>query len=159
MSARGTEIVGARAFPGNPYDGHTLAEQIGQATILMQSLEGAPRPKTAIVDLGYRGVTVPGIHRGKIKQLSTHARRVLKRRQAVEPVIGHLKEDCGLRRNWLKGSQGDRLHPVLCAAGYNLRWLMRAVVRLGVKGFFVLRFLLLVFAPVRLRKVGHCISG
>ncbi|MBS0353196.1 MAG: hypothetical protein JSR83_04750 [Proteobacteria bacterium] len=48
----------------------------------------------------------------------------------MEPVIGCLKDDCGLGRNWLKGSEGDLLHPVLCAARYNLRWLMRAVVRL-----------------------------
>ena len=52
---------GARAFPGNPYDGHTLAEQIEQATILMQDVKGAPKPHTAIVDLGYRGVEVPGV--------------------------------------------------------------------------------------------------
>lgn len=100
---------------------------------------GAPKPHTALVDLGYRGVEVPGveiIHRGRIKSLSAKARRLLKRRQAVEPVIGHLKEDCGLRRNWLKGSEGDVLHPVLCAAGYNLRWLMRAVTRLGLKALF-----------------------
>jgi IS5 family transposase len=138
---KGNLIVGARAFPGNPYDGHTLAEQIEQATILMQDVKGAPKPHTAIVDLGYRGVEVPGveiIHRGRIKSLSAKARRLLKRRQAVEPVIGHLKDDCGLRRNWLKGSEGDVLHPVLCAAGYNLRWLMRAVVRLGLKALLVL---------------------
>ena len=53
-------------------------------------------------------------------------------------MIGHLKDDCGLRRNWLKGSEGDVLHPVLSAAGYNLRWLMRAVVRLGLKALLVL---------------------
>ena len=53
-------------------------------------------------------------------------------------MIGHLKDDCGLRRNWLKGSEGDVLHPVLCAAGYNLRWLIRAVARLGLKAHFVL---------------------
>ena len=138
---KGNLIVGARAFPGNPYDGHTLTEQIEQATILMQEVQGAPKPHTAIVDLGYRGVEVPGveiIHRGRIKSLSAKARRLLKRRQAVEPVIGHLKDDCGLRRNWLKGSEGDVLHPVLCAAGYNLRWLMRAIVRLGLKALFAL---------------------
>ena len=70
--------------------------------------------------------------------MSAQARRLLKRRQAVEPVIGHLKDDCGLRRNWLKGAEGDVLHPVLCAAGYNLRWLMRAVARLGLKALFAL---------------------
>ena len=107
----------------------------------MQEVQRAPKPHTAIVDLGYRGVEVPGveiIHRGRIRSLSAKARRLLKRRQAVEPVIGHLKDDCGLRRNWLKGSEGDVLHPVLCAAGYNLRWLMRAVVRLGLKALLVL---------------------
>ena len=138
---KGNPIVGARAFPGNPYDGHTLTEQIKQATILMQEVQGAPKPHTAIVDLGYRGVKVPGveiIHRGRIKSLSAKARRLLKRRQAVEPVIGHLKDDCGLRRNWLKGSQGDDLHAALCAADYSLRWLMRAVARLGLKALVAL---------------------
>ena len=57
-------------------------------------------------------------------------------------MIGHLKDDCGLRRNWLKGSEGDVLHPVLCAAGYNLRWLMRAIARLGLKALFALWILL-----------------
>ncbi|MCP2802691.1 transposase, partial [Salmonella enterica subsp. enterica serovar Typhimurium] len=51
--------------------------------------------------------------------------RWVKRRQAIEPIIGHVKDDCGLRRCWLKGAQGDAMHAVLCAAGYNLRWLMR----------------------------------
>ena len=82
------------------------------------------------------------IHRGRIKSLSIKARRLLKRRQAVEPVIGHLKDDCGLRRNWLKGSEGDVLHPVLCAAGYNLRWLMRAIARLGLRALCSLWLLL-----------------
>ena len=46
----GNLIVGARAFHGNPYDGHTLAEQIEQATILMQ--DTGVKPETAFVDLG-----------------------------------------------------------------------------------------------------------
>lgn len=123
-------VVGARAFAGNPYDGHTLAEQIEQTTILMQDIAGSPRPETVIVDLGYRGAQVDGvelIHRGRIKSLSKQQRRWLKRRQAVEPVIGHLKDDCGMRRCWLKGELGDAMHTVLCAAGYNLRFLMRAI--------------------------------
>ena len=39
-------------------------------------------------------------------------------------------------RCWLQGATGDALHAVLCAAGYNIRWLLRAIVRLGVNGFF-----------------------
>jgi IS5 family transposase len=123
-------LVGAMTFPGNPYDGHTLATQLEQTAVLLQDLPGQPRPKTAIVDLGYRGVCVDGvdiIHRGKYKSLNTAQRKSLKRRQAVEPIIGHLKDDCGLRRCWLKGALGDALHALLCAAGYNLRFLMRAI--------------------------------
>lgn len=138
-------IVGARAFPGNPYDGHTLTESLEQATILMQDVSDkaghATRPDTAIVDLGYRGAQVTGvkvIHRGRIGSLNERERRWLKRRQAIEPVIGHLKDDCGLRRNWLKGAIGDAINPVLAAAGYNVRWLMRAIARMGLRGLFAL---------------------
>jgi transposase, IS5 family len=64
----------------------------------------------------------------------------LKRRQAIEPVIGHAKADHGMLRCWLKGSTGDALHAVLCAAGFNIRWLMRAIVRLGLKGLLLRLF-------------------
>lgn len=136
---KGNLIVGARSFPGNPYDGHTLAEQLEQSGILMQDIKGNPKPSTAIVDLGYRGVSIPGvdiIHRGKAKRLTIPQRTCLKRRQAVEPVIGHLKSDCGMSRSWMKGQLGDALHAVLCAAGYNLRWLLRSIVRMGLKGLY-----------------------
>ena len=75
-------------------------------------------------------------HRGKDKRLTDEERSLLKRRQAIEPIIGHLKADHRMDRCHLKGSQGDALHAVLCAAGYNIRWLLRAIVRLGVNGFF-----------------------
>ncbi len=84
--------------------------------------------------------TVGIIHRGKFKSLTKPQRRWLKRRQAVEPAIGHLKSDNRMDRCWLKGSLGDALHAVLCAAGYNLRWLMRAMLRLGLKAVFCARF-------------------
>ena len=132
-------MVGARSFTGNPYDGHTLAEQLEQVTILTE--DTGRSPKQVVVDLGFRGVDAhnPGveiIHRGKFKSLTSAHRRWLKRRQAVEPAIGHLKHDNGMDRCWLKGSMGDALHAVLCAAGYNIRWLLRAIVRLGLKGLF-----------------------
>jgi len=57
----------------------------------------------------------------------------------VEPAIGHLKHDNGMDRCWLMGQTGDALHAVLCAAGYNIRWLLRAVVRKGMKFFFASR--------------------
>ena len=133
-------MVGARTFPGNPYDGHVLNQQLEQTTILLE--DTGKSPKQVIVDLGYRGVdkdnpTVQIIHRGKYKSLTKQQRRWLKRRQAVEPAIGHLKSDNRLDRCWLHGQLGDALHAVLCAAGYNLRWLLRAMVRLGLAASFL----------------------
>ncbi len=132
---QGNLIVGARAFHGNPYDGHTLNEQLEQATILMQ--DSQHKPATAFVDLGYRGVDADNpdvhiVHRGKAKRISEQERRQLKRRQAIEPIIGHLKSDNRMDRCRLKGEQGDRLHAVLCAAGYNIKWLLRMIARRGV---------------------------
>lgn len=129
-------MVGARSFPGNPYDGHVLSAQLEQTTNLLQDTGRAP--KQVIVDLGYRGVAAdnPGvqiIHRGKYKSLSDHEKRLLKRRQAIEPLIGHAKTDHRMDRCWLQGAVGDALHALNCAAGYNIRWLLRAIARLGPK--------------------------
>jgi transposase, IS5 family len=128
-------IVGARSFAGKPYDGHTLYEQLEQAAILMQ--ETGQKPQTAYVDLGYRGVDAdnPDIaikHRGKFKTLTDQERKLLKRRQAIEPIIGHLKADHRMDRCYLKGEQGDRINAVLCAAGYNIKWLLRMIAKKGV---------------------------
>ena len=135
---KGNLIVGARSFPGNPYDGHTLNEQLEQASILMQAT--GMKPETVYVDLGYRGVdqASPGIdikHRGKFKSLTEQEKKMLKRRQAIEPIIGHLKADHRMNRCHLKGANGDSLHAVLCAAGYNIRWLLRMIVKKGLDLF------------------------
>lgn len=132
---KGNLIVGAKSFHGNPYDGHTLNEQLEQASILMQ--DSAAKPTTAFVDLGYRGVDADNpdvhiVHRGKAKRISEQERQLLKRRQAIEPIIGHLKSDNRMDRCHLKGEVGDRLHAVLCAAGYNIRWLLRMIAKKGV---------------------------
>jgi len=133
-------MVGAKSFPGNPYDGHILAAQLEQTTDLMQDL--GRRPTQAIVDLGFRGVDAdnPGvqiIHRGKYKSLTHQQRRWLKRRQAIEPAIGHAKSDHRMDRCWMQGTLGDALHALSCAAGYNIRWLLRAIVRLAAKRPFL----------------------
>jgi IS5 family transposase len=77
------------------------------------------------------------IHRGKFKSLSAQQKGWLKRRTAVEPAIGHLKSDHRMDRCWLQGALGDALHSISCAAGYNLRWLLRAIARLGIVAVFL----------------------
>ena len=146
-------MVGARSFPGNPYDGHVLSAQLEQTTNLMQDLGRSP--KQVIVDLGYRGVDAdnPGvqiIHRGKYKSLTAHEKKLLKRRQAIEPLIGHTKADHRMDRCWLQGAMGDALHALCCAAGYNIRWLMRAIARLGLGGLFCALSVLVAYAMRRL---------
>ena len=120
--------------------GHTLNEQLEQASILMQAT--GMKPETAYVDLGYRGVDQanPGIdikHRGKFKSLTEQEKKMLERRQAIEPIIGHLKADHRMNRCHLKGADGDSLHAVLCAAGYNIRWLLRMIVKKRAGPFFL----------------------
>ena len=105
------------------------------------------------MDLGFRGVDAANpdvqiVHRGKVKSLTDRQRRDLKRRQAVEPAIGHLKHDNAMDRCWLVGEMGDALHAVLCAAGYNIRWLLRAIVRLGLQGLLAPVLVLLAWLMV-----------
>jgi IS5 family transposase len=102
-------------------------EQVKQ---LLAPLNNAPIPKVVLVDLGYRGVAIDGVeihHKGKSKSLTKAQRRRLKRRSSIEPHIGHLKDDNGMWRCWLEGEHGDARHTILCAAGHNLRFLMRAI--------------------------------
>ena len=104
-------IVGARSFAGNPYDGHTLGAQMEQSGILLE--EVGAKLQTVYADLGYRGgdeaiAPMKLIHRGKYTSLSDAERKSLKRRQAVEPVIGHLKQDHRMRRCWLKAPKAMR---------------------------------------------------
>lgn len=118
-------MVGMRAMPGNPYDGHTLAETIEQMSILADRA-----PKTVIVDLGYRGVELDGIQilrSGQKRGITRTLHAMIKRRNAIEPTIGHMKTDGRLGRNWLKGALGDALHAVLCGAGHNVRLPLRAL--------------------------------
>jgi transposase, IS5 family len=112
-------VLGARSMPGNPYDGHTLAEALEQVEILT-----GRRPGLAVVDRGYRGhgvettrVLISGTRRGLTPTLA----KLLRRRSAIEPEIGHMKTDGRLARCPLKGTAGDAVFAVLCACGHNLR--------------------------------------
>jgi len=107
ITAKRGLIEGARSFPGNPYDGDTLAEHCEQTGILTGVI-----PEQMIVDLGYRGRELDGarvLHKGKRKTLTSSDWRWLKRRQAVEPTIGHLKAEHRMRRCHLKGQLGGAM--------------------------------------------------
>ena len=150
-------MLGARTFPGNPYDGHILSAVLEQTANLTQDLP--VKVKHIVVDLGFRGAGSDNpdkeiIHRGKFKSLSKQKKGWLKRRTAVEPAIGYLKSDHRMDRCWLQGALGDALHAINCAAGYNLRWLMRAIARLGIEALF-LRQLLAVLEQPRAMGASH----
>ncbi|MFZ4687457.1 MAG: IS5 family transposase [Hyphomonadaceae bacterium] len=124
-AAGGQFVLGARTVPGNPYDGHTLADQIAQ----VEALTGQ-RVRRVYVDRGYRGNK---LERKGLAVILSHTRaiasptirREMRRRNAIEPVIGHLKSDGLLERNHLRGATGDAINIVLAAAGQNLRLLLR----------------------------------
>jgi IS5 family transposase len=118
-------VVGARSMPGNPYDGHTLAEALEQAAILSEV-----QPEMAFVDRGYRGVEVDGVQvwkSGQKRGVTRGLKAMIRRRSAIEPTIGHMKADGKLDRNWLKGALGDAIHAVLCGAGHNLRLIINSL--------------------------------
>jgi IS5 family transposase len=112
-----------KAMPGNPCDGHTLRKQIEQ----VERITGG-KVKRAYVDCGYRGhgLAGPEIHISHTSApRSPTIKRELKRRNAIEPVIGHTKSDGLLERNHLAGADGDAINAILAAAGHNVRLLLR----------------------------------
>ncbi len=122
VTAREGRVVGMRSMPGNPYDGHTVDSQLEQVEILAGTM-----PQIALVDRGYRGVQAASGTRllvSHTRKLPRSLKRLLKRRQSIEPMIGHMKSDGLLDRNWLKGALGDAMHAVLCGAGHNLRMIL-----------------------------------
>ena len=120
----GQFILHAKALPGNPYDGHTLKEVIEET----EALTGREIER-AYVDKGYRGHDAPKPYRvfksGQKRGVHGQIRRELRRRSAIEPVIGHCKTDGHLGRNFLKGRTGDRVNAVMSAVGYNLRLILK----------------------------------
>ncbi|MBI4383795.1 MAG: transposase [Nitrospinae bacterium] len=117
-------VVGTQAFHGNPYDGHALGAAVAQAERL-----GGFKARELFVDLGYRGHDYQGpaevhVARRGMRKVKPSLRRWLKRRSAIEPVIGHMKNDGRLGRNYLLGKEGDRINALPRGAGHNIRKLI-----------------------------------
>lgn len=119
-------IVGVQALSGNPYDGHTLKDALAQVERVTCWKVG-----TAYCDRGYQGnparlgETTVHLCKGRKKSMTRSAWNWVKRRAAVEPIIGHLKADHRMERNHLKGEAGDRMNAILAGCGYNIRKLLR----------------------------------
>jgi IS5 family transposase len=129
MTKKSGIIVGAYSLEKNEYDGHTLPKALDQC----QELRGS-RPKVAIADRGYKGsgrigeteILIPKVpKKGRSEYEKKKARARFRRRAAIEPIIGHLKTDYRLVRNYLKGVIGDSINLMLAAAAFNFKKLMR----------------------------------
>jgi transposase, IS5 family len=124
-SKGGQFIAHVAALPGNPYDGHTLATVIPA----IEAQVGASL-RCAVTDRGYRGHNAPPEHKfrvfisGQKRRVTDAIKRALRRRSAIEPVIGHMKAEHRMGRNHLAHATGDAINAVLAAAGYNFRRLL-----------------------------------
>ena len=121
-------IIGAKSFFGNPFDGKTLREAIGQT----EKITGEEIERIG-VDRGYRG------YRGKVhhpegketliaggRVKDKEIKRFLRRRSSIEPVIGHMKQEYRLGVNYLGGIEGDKINPILSASAFNVQKLLRS---------------------------------
>jgi IS5 family transposase len=139
----GQFVLNAKALPGNPYDGHTLKDAIEDT----ERLTGCSIER-AYVDKGYRGHDASNPHRvfisGQKRGVFGAIKRELRRRSAIEAVIGHMKADGHLGRCYLKGTAGDAANATLSAVGHNLRlvlaWfgiLLRLILGALIRAFTV----------------------
>jgi IS5 family transposase len=125
-SKGGQFALHAMALPGNPYDGHTLQTVIPD----MERTIGNELDRI-LADAGYRGHTAPPSHKFKVftagqkRRVTPSIKREMRRRSAVEPVIGHIKGGHRMGRNYLAGQDGDAINAILAVAGYNFSLLIK----------------------------------
>ncbi len=146
-SKGGQFVVHAQALPGNPYDGHTLASVIPA----IEQLVGHTIERLH-ADAGYRGHNAPPEYKFKIytskqkRRVTPQIKREMRRRSAIEPVIGHTKNEHRMDCNYLAGRNGDANNAILAAAGYNFRRLIRWL------SDFLRRFPAMLFLSVECRQ-------
>lgn len=124
-------VIGAMAFEENLYDGDTLEPQLEQVERVADYL-----PKIAIVDRGFRGrrqvldvliCTPTPLPQTASKYQKQITRKRFRSRAGIEPVIGHLKHDHRMIRNYLKGEMGDKVNTILAAAAFNLKKMLSRI--------------------------------
>jgi len=143
-------IVGAMAFTENVYDGDTLEPQLKQT----EKLTGC-KPKFGIVDRGYRGrknvngttIVIPNkLPASANNYQKQKIRKQFMARAGIEPIIGHLKQDHRMGRNYLLDEQGDSVNTLLAAAGFNLRKMLQRL-KAGAQNIFVEIIRYILFNP------------
>ena len=124
-------IIGALSFIDNPYDGDTLEPQLQQVKKMTGRL-----PKLAITDRGYRGkkkvldteIMIPGkLPADATNYQKQKTRKYFRARAGIEPIIGHIKHDHRMIRNYLSGAQGDAVNTLLAATGFNMMKMLRRI--------------------------------
>lgn len=123
-------IVGVASFKGNPHDSNTLEE-----TLRAVERTAGQRPEEGICDRGYRGkakvgptqISIPKARKHQNNYQKQKTRKKFRRRAAIEPVIGHAKQNFCLGRNYLKGFLGDEINLNLAAMAFNLRSWIREI--------------------------------
>jgi len=124
----GQFVLHSKALHGNPFDG-----TLGPVITELERQTGVTTRRIH-VDKGYRGHNHKEKFRvwisGQLRRVTRPIRREMKRRAAVEPVLGHVKAEHRMGRNHLKGRDGDRINAVLAAASYNFNLLLRWLARL-----------------------------
>jgi IS5 family transposase len=142
-TAKGNLIVGVVSHENNIHDGHTLPE-------VLEHIEASrgKAVKRGVVDRGYRGRSeVNGteiiLPKKPLKRDNRYQRdkkrKQCRRRAAIEPIIGHLKSDYRLSRNFLKGIAGDEINLLLAATAWNLRKWLIAFLALFLPGLLTAR--------------------
>lgn len=128
-NAKSGVITGMKSFAQNIYDGHSLVPALEQCQRIREALGGV-RPKLAVVDRGCKGrklidgtsILIPGSPK-KDQSISEkrRLRKLFRARAGIEPVIGHLKHDHRMLRNFLSGILGDAINALLAGAAFNLK--------------------------------------
>lgn len=131
QTANSGVIVGALSFKENVHDSKTLEPALAQH----QQLITHSKVMEILVDKGYQGVKQIGeavltrsgaLKKGLSYYWKQKHKKKMGRRSAIEPAIGHMKQENRLGRNFLKGISGDQINVVMAASGYNLRkWLRK----------------------------------
>ena len=124
-------------FQGNPHDSRTLEDTLEQSRRICAMASGE-RPAMAVTDRGFRGkravgatqIAIPDTNtQGRTDYQKRKARKRFRARAAIEPVIGHIKHDHRMIRNFLKGRIGDDNNPLLAAIGFNLKKRFNQIVK------------------------------